>query len=72
MTAIETGNLKLIGKSRTSPTEMKQGKVCYADVFKLTDLPDIMEKAAWKRGATLMRKWLSSDAYAMSDEEKRG
>ena len=45
MTAIETGNLKLVGKSRTSPTEMKQGKVCYADVFKLTDLPDIMEKA---------------------------
>lgn len=72
MTAIETGNLKLVGKSQTSPTEMKQGKVCYADVFKLTDLPDIMEKAAWKRGATLMRKWLSSDAYAMSDEEKRG
>jgi len=60
MTAIETGNLKLVGKSQTSPTEMKQGKVCYADVFKLTDLPDIMEKAAWKRGAKVPCRQVSS------------
>jgi hypothetical protein len=34
--------LKPAGTSSTSPKEQKQGKVCYVDVFKLTDLPDIM------------------------------
>jgi hypothetical protein len=64
--------LKPIGNSKTSPKENKQGKVCYADVFKLTDLPDIMEKKGWQVASALMRKWLNSPAYVMNGDEKGG
>ncbi len=64
--------LKLAGKSSTSPKEQKQGKVCYVDVFKLTDLPGIMDQKGWKVSAAIMRKWLESEKYLMSKEEKEG
>jgi hypothetical protein len=64
--------LKPAGNSQTSPKENKQGQVCYADVFKLTDLPDIMDKKGWKVASALMRKWFDSPAYTISQEEKGG
>lgn len=67
-----TKALKPAGKSHTSPTEQKQGKVCYIDVFRLTDLPDIMDKKGWKVSAALMRKWFHNPAHSMSDQEKVG
>jgi hypothetical protein len=64
--------LKPAGNSKTNPRENKQGKVCYADVFKLTDLPGIMDKKGWKVSSILMRKWLNNPAYTISVDEKEG
>jgi hypothetical protein len=64
--------LKPAGKSQTSPRAQKQGKVCYVDVFKLTDLPDIMDKKGWTVSSAIMRKWLNNAAYAMTLDEKKG
>ncbi|QDD65105.1 hypothetical protein EJD96_13505 [Herbaspirillum seropedicae] len=66
------GGMETVAKSRTSPSEIKQGKVCYANVFKLTDLPDIMDKNGWRVASALMRRWFSAKAYEMTDEEKSG
>lgn len=64
--------LKTVGKSKTSPVGNKQGKVCYADVFKLTDLPVIMDKKGWKVSSALMRKWFDNPAHTMNSGEKEG
>jgi hypothetical protein len=63
---------KVAGRSKTNPRENLQGKVCYVDVFKLTDLPEIMDKKGWGIAPILMRKWFSSPAREMTKEEKGG
>lgn len=62
--------LRLVGKSTTSPREQKQGKICYVDVFKVSDLAVVMDKKGWKVAPVLMRKWLDSKAHQMGPEEK--
>ncbi len=64
--------LKPLAASQTSPAANKQGKVCYVDVFKLTDLPDIIDKNGWKVSSLLMRRWLTSPAHEMTPREKEG
>tara|TARA_Y100000296_G_scaffold86647_2_gene127165 strand:- start:1713 stop:2726 length:1014 start_codon:yes stop_codon:yes gene_type:complete len=71
-TPAHSAQLRLVGESRTSPRENKQGKICYADVFRLTDLPEVMEKMGWKNSATLMKKWFDSPGYTMTREQKEG
>lgn len=60
------------GQAKTTPVADKQGEVCYVDVFKLTDLPGIMDKAGWTVGATLMKKWFENGGRVMNREEKTG
>lgn len=60
------------GKSITSVKGIKQGKVCYVDVFKLKDLPEIMDQKGWKVSAALMRKWFANPQRAMTKSEKLG
>jgi len=60
------------GNSKTSPKENKQGKVCYAHVFRLTDLPDIMDQKGWPVSSAIMRKWFANPAYKMSQLTKEG
>lgn len=64
--------IQSVANSKTSPAQNKQGKVCYADVFKLTDLPAIMDTKQWPVSAALMRKWFAAQAHTMSDDEKQG
>jgi hypothetical protein len=64
--------IQSVAHSKTTPTQNTQGKVCYADVFRLTDLPTIMDAKQWPISAILMRKWFASPAHTMSSDEKQG
>lgn len=39
-------------------------------IFKITDIPDVMEKKGWKIAASFMRKWFNDPYYEMSKQEK--
>jgi len=71
-TPAHSAQLRLVGESRTSPRENKQGKICYADVFRLTDLPEVMEKMGWRNSAALMKKWFANPGYTMTLGQKKG
>jgi hypothetical protein len=64
--------IQAVASSKTTASENRQGKVCYADVFKLTDLPAIMDAKQWPVAAILMRKWFAAPAHTMSADEKQG
>ena len=39
-------------------------------IFKITDIPDVMEKKGWKIAARFMRKWFNDSFYEMTQKEK--
>ncbi|EGL7019121.1 hypothetical protein IMT94_002946 [Salmonella enterica] len=39
-------------------------------IFKITDIPDVMDKKGWKIAAGFMRKWFNDPYYEMSKQEK--
>ena len=39
-------------------------------IFKITDIPDVMEKKGWKIAASFMRKWFNDSFYEMTQKEK--
>lgn len=41
------------------------------ELFRLTDLADVMEKKGWKVGAHLQRQWFKRSALEMTSSEKR-
>lgn len=40
------------------------------NLFKLTDIPNVMELKGWKQAAFLQRKWFNESAVTMKNEEK--
>lgn len=60
-------NVKIKSKL-TNESESKQ--TVPVKIFKITDIPDVMEKKGWSVSARFMRKWFNDPYYEMSREEK--
>lgn len=60
-------NVKIRSKL-TSENENKQ--TVPVKIFKITDIPDVMEKKDWTVSARFMRKWFNDPFYEMTSKEK--
>ncbi len=58
-------------KSSLTEQEDNQQKVSVR-LFKITDIPEVMEKMGWVVAAKFMRKWFNDPLYEMSKQEKLG
>ncbi|EME1959829.1 hypothetical protein VWV83_004042, partial [Cronobacter sakazakii] len=58
-------------KSSLTEQEDNQQKVSVR-LFKITDIPEVMEKMGWVVAAKFMRKWFNDPLYEMTMEEKIG
>ncbi|EOI5782555.1 DUF6402 family protein [Cronobacter malonaticus] len=56
-------------KSSLTEQEDNQQKVSVR-LFKITDIPEVMENMGWVVAARFMRKWFNDPLYEMSKEEK--
>uniref|UniRef100_UPI000A120CF7 DUF6402 family protein n=1 Tax=Cronobacter sakazakii TaxID=28141 RepID=UPI000A120CF7 len=61
------GEMKV--KSSLAEQEDNQQKVSVR-LFKITDIPEVMEKMGWVVAAKFMRKWFNDPLYEMSKQEK--
>ncbi|MFZ4833756.1 DUF6402 family protein [Rouxiella sp. Mn2063] len=58
-------------KVKSKMTNEKDNKQEVAvKLFKITDIPDVMEKMGWDVSASFMRKWFNDPYYEMSKDEK--
>ncbi len=60
-------NMKVTSKL----TEQNESKETIpVKIFKITDIPDVMDKKGWKVAARFMRKWFNDPFYEMTKDEK--
>jgi hypothetical protein len=58
-------------KVKSKLTNQDENKeIISVKIFKITDIPDVMEKKGWKIAASFMRKWFNDPYYEMSKQEK--
>lgn len=58
-------------KVKSKLTDKNENKeIIPVKVFKITDIPDVMDKKGWKIAASFMRKWFNDPYYEMSKQEK--
>ncbi len=55
-----------------TPVEDTEGRTVIVEQFKLTDIPDAMDKMGWAESAKIMRHWFSGEPYVLDMKVKKG
>ncbi|MBI3898436.1 MAG: hypothetical protein HY308_09090 [Gammaproteobacteria bacterium] len=59
--------------STSSSTAVKEEKPEKVRLFRITDIPDVMDRRlGWTVAARVMRRWFAHPAYTMTDRVKLG